>query len=106
MNNRSPFNLVFVLVLSALLIPAVSFAKNSLPEEGKTKASVHKTTSTAEDKKKLNLDFEDEIVKGSSDAPDVMFLNTRRAIKYKELFDMRTNFIQEVEQSRELFNDF
>ncbi len=56
-------------------------------------------------KKKIKINFEDETITGNYDVPDTLFLNSRRLIKYKELFNKRTNFIEEIESNKGLFNE-
>lgn len=56
-------------------------------------------------KKKIKINFEDENVTGNFDVPDTMFMSSRRLIKYKELFNKRTNFIDEIESNKGLFNE-
>lgn len=63
------------------------------------------TIKTPDNKKKLKLNFEDELVTGNYEAPDALFMNSRRLIKYKELFNKRTNFIEEIESNKGLFNE-
>ena len=57
-------------------------------------------------KKKINLDFENDTVMGTYDTPDASFINSRRMIKYKELFNKRTNFIEEIDSNKGLFNEY
>ena len=57
-------------------------------------------------KKTMKLDFENETVTGTYDTPDASFINSRRMIKYKELFNKRTNFIEEIESNKGLFNEY
>ena len=65
-----------------------------------------KTASKAPDnKKKIKLNFEDETVTGNYEAPDALLMSSRRLIKYKELFNRRTNFIEETESNKGLFNE-
>ncbi len=61
-------------------------------------------TDKSTSKKKVTIDFEDEIIKGNYDAPELIFLNSRKAVKYKDLFNTRTHFIDEIESNRGLFN--
>lgn len=56
-------------------------------------------------KKKIKINFEDENITGNYDVPDTLFLNSRRLVKYKELFNKRTNFIEEIESNKGLFNE-
>ena len=80
---------------STITPPAASSAPNIAPSAAaKNKA-----------KKKIKIDFENETVTGNYDVPDTMFLNSRRLIKYKELFNKRTNFIEEIESNKGLFNE-
>lgn len=57
-------------------------------------------------KKKVKLDYDDDTVMGSYDVPDAQFINSRRMIKYKELFNKRTNFIEEIDANKGLFNEY
>lgn len=56
--------------------------------------------------KKIKIDYENDTVLGSYDTPDAQFINSRRMIKFKELFNRRTNFIEEVEANKGLFNEY
>ena len=56
--------------------------------------------------KKVAIDFENDVITGSYDVPDAQFLNSRKLIKYKELFNKRTNFIEEIEANKGLFNEY
>lgn len=57
-------------------------------------------------KKKIKLDYENETVMGTYDVPDASFINSRKMIKYKELFNKRTNFIDEIDANKGLFNEY
>ena len=57
-------------------------------------------------KKKIKLDYENETVMGTYDVPDASFINSRKMIKYKELFNKRTNFIYEIDANKGLFNEY
>ena len=57
-------------------------------------------------KKKIKIDYEGETVTGGYDVPDASFINSRRMIKYKELFNKRTNFIEEIDANKGLFNEY
>lgn len=70
-----------------------------------TVAQPKKSVATNDAKKKIKLNFEDELVTGNYEAPDALFMSSRRLIKYKELFNRRTNFIDEIESNKGLFNE-
>ena len=57
-------------------------------------------------KKKIKLDYESDTVTGTYDVPDASFINSRKMIKYKELFNKRTNFIDEIDANKGLFNEY
>jgi hypothetical protein len=57
-------------------------------------------------KKNIKIDFESDTVTGTYDVPDASFINSRKMIKYKELFNKRTNFIDEIDANKGLFNEY
>lgn len=60
----------------------------------------------AQSKKTIKLDYENDVVMGVYETPDASFINSRRMIKYKELFNRRTNFIEEIDSNKGLFNEY
>ena len=56
-------------------------------------------------KKKVVLDFEEEVIKGDNNVPELLLLNSRKLIRYKDLFNKRTNFIDEIDANKGLFNE-
>ena len=83
---RTPAQAVPVAPQNAEAAPAVPVAKPTRP------------------KSKVTLNFEDEFIKGNYDAPDILLMNSRKHIKYKDLFNTRNHFIDEIESNRGLFN--
>lgn len=69
------------------------------------KSAPKAVSKSPDNKKKLTLNFEDETVTGNYEAPDALLMSSRRLIKYKELFNRRTNFIEETESNKGLFNE-
>ncbi len=47
------------------------------------------------------LDFEDEIVEGSSAKPDLFYLFQKKNFNYKRLIKMRENFLPEMTRTSE-----
>ena len=98
-----------------LLLLGVSFAglaraqtENStavVPGSPSSAPNVSNAAAKNKTKKKIKINFEDEAITGNYDVPDTLFLNSRRLIKYKELFNKRTNFIEEIESNKGLFNE-
>ena len=98
---------------SLLVVLAISLGVSSVVTAEETKkaktsssGSATATATATKNKKKVSIDFEDEVIKGNNDSPEVLFLNSRRLVKYKDLFNRRTNFIEEIESTRGLFNDY
>lgn len=57
-----------------------------------------------QNRKKVSINFEDELVEGQYDAPEILLMNSRKLIKYKDLFNTRNNFLDEIETNRGMFN--
>lgn len=96
----------FIRLLCALLIlTGVPFVSAQTPNAAGG-ANTGKAAANAANKKKIKIDYENELVMGNYDVPDAQFLNSRRMIKYKELFNKRTNFIDEIESNKGLFNEY
>ena len=93
-------SLIFVAPATAQTItPQTEVVTPGSPSAAPNAANKTKT------KKKIKINFEDETITGNYDVPDTLFLNSRRLIKYKELFNKRTNFIEEIESNKGLFNE-
>ncbi|MGZ3689928.1 MAG: hypothetical protein ACXVAX_00405 [Pseudobdellovibrio sp.] len=101
MNKNKLLSLVIAFVLSTAGL--VALAENTTPPATTPTAAAKKA---AAKKKTMKLDFESDTVTGTYDTPDASFINSRRMIKYKELFNKRTNFIEEIESNKGLFNEY
>lgn len=86
---------------------AVSFAgaQSATRKPAQAQTAAKKPAANAA-KKKIKLDYENETVMGTYDVPDASFINSRKMIKYKELFNKRTNFIEEIDANKGLFNEY
>lgn len=73
------------------------------PVEAET-APAAPTAKPTRPKSKVTINFEDEFIKGNYDAPEILLMNSRKHIKYKDLFNTRNHFIDEIESNRGLFN--
>lgn len=93
----------FILSIVVLLLGFTVSAQAPAPAPSSTAPNAAAATKT---KKKVKIDYENEVVTGSYDVPDAQFLNSRKLIKYKELFNKRTNFIEEIEANKGLFNEY
>lgn len=52
-------------------------------------------------KKKATLNFEDELVEGSSSKPELFYLFQKKNFNYKRLLKLRENFIPEMKRTSE-----
>ena len=53
--------------------------------------------------RRLKLQFEENLVKGSAESPETSFLNTKDEYNYKKMIKIRENFIPEVESDSTIF---
>ncbi|UOE99707.1 hypothetical protein [Bdellovibrio reynosensis] len=80
--------IIFVLVLSCVY--CTSFAQSTRP-------------SASGDKKerKATLNFEDELVEGSTQKPELFYLFQKKNFNYKRLIKLRENFLPEMRRTTE-----
>lgn len=94
--------LLFLLILIFINFSASAQSVSTIVKPGTAPKDSAKQSKS---KKKININFEDEVVTGNYDIPDSMFMSSRKLIKYKELFNKRTNFIEEIDSNKGLFNE-
>lgn len=51
--------------------------------------------------KKLNVSFENEMVKGAAEKPEMEYLFQRGDVNFKKLIRLRENFIPEVQKGKD-----
>lgn len=95
--NKNNFFKLFTSAALIVLLSAVDLAQAQTPA-----AAAKKTPG----KKTIKIDYENDVVMGVYETPDASFINSRRMIKYKELFNRRTNFIEEIDSNKGLFNEY
>lgn len=54
--------------------------------------------------KKIILKFDDELVRGQLDMPEVQFLDSKKQAQFKKFIKFRQNFVDEVEKTKGHFN--
>lgn len=64
-----------------------------------TSSSSTATTSTTQ--KKATLSFEDELVEGSTQKPELFYLFQKKNFNYKRLIKLRENFLPEMRRTTE-----
>ncbi len=83
------------LILSMLL-----FSNGSLGEETPGKTAVP----PADSKKKIFIQFENELVDGQRESPGVDYLFNRKEANYKKMMKLRENFLSEVKKGKRDFS--
>lgn len=108
--NKAIQALLFIgiICLSSSLVLAQKSSQNSNKNQNSTEKNSNKNSenTSANVKKKYKINFEEELITGEYEAPDMVVMNSRGLIKYKELFNKRSNFIAEVEASKGVFNEY
>jgi hypothetical protein len=59
------------------------------------------TSSAAKKERKQSLSFEDELVEGATQKPELFYLFQRKNFNYKRLIRLRENFLPEVRRTSE-----
>lgn len=81
------------LLLATLCVFEVSYAQSS--------SRSTTTTTTTTTKKKATLSFEDELVEGSTQKPELFYLFQKKNFNYKRLIKLRENFLPEMRRTTE-----
>lgn len=84
--------------LTTIIVLLFSFVTSSaFAQEGE--ASPRNPAQAPEKKKTLN--FEDELVEGATQKPELFFLFQKKNFNYKRLIKLRENFLPEMRQTSE-----
>lgn len=59
------------------------------------------TTTTTTTKRKATLNFEDELIEGSTQKPDLFYLFQKKNFNYSRLIKLRQNFLPEMRRTSE-----
>lgn len=98
------------IILVALLFVSAPFAAWSQDDPGSTQLStgatipVGPTTPTVirnKSEKKQTINFEDELVEGSAQKPELFYLFQKKNFNYKRLIKLRENFLPEMRRTSE-----
>lgn len=79
-----------------ILLAAVTAVEGAYAQ---TSSSSTATTSTTQ--KKATLSFEDELVEGSTQKPELFYLFQKKNFNYKRLIKLRENFLPEMRRTTE-----
>lgn len=80
------------ILLAALIAVEGAYAQSS---------SRTTTTTTTTTQKKATLSFEDELVEGSTQKPELFYLFQKKNFNYKRLIKLRENFLPEMRRTTE-----
>lgn len=101
-----------ILFLVAFVFACDSFAQNESKAEPMMTSTTTTTTTTTNSgdksstttvrkERKAELNFEDELVEGSTQKPELFYLFQKKNFNYKKLIKMRENFLPEMRRSTE-----
>ena len=83
------------ILLAALCVAEVSFAQSSRTQTTNT------TTTTTRTERKATLNFEDELVEGATQKPELFYLFQKKNFNYSRLIKLRENFLPEMRRTTE-----
>ena len=83
------------------LICAVEFASAQTATQSSTRTATTTTTTTTKKERKATLNFEDELIEGSTQKPDLFYLFQKKNFNYKRLIKLRENFLPEMRRTTE-----
>lgn len=89
----------FYFLLTGMVILSVTAAAQS----ANTTTSTSNDSANNKDKmRKQTLNFEDELVEGGTQKPELFYLLQKKNFNYKKLIRLRENFLPELKESAEL----
>lgn len=91
MKKRTP-KLEAIVFLILFSIHSIVFAQD---------ANTTSSATSAKKEKKKTLNFEDELVEGSTQKPELFYLFQKKNFNYKRLIKLRENFLPEMKQTSE-----
>lgn len=86
---------LFSVLLVAGLVSSSAFAQTDAAGGNKTPAG------TPKKERKTTINFEDELVQGTTSKPELFYLFQRKNFNYKRLIKLRENFIPEMRNNTE-----
>lgn len=87
------------MLVVALLLP-LSFA-NAQDEAQPASSNAGPNSAAANKERKQTLSFEDELVDGATQKPELFYLFQKKNFNYKRLIKLRENFIPEMKRTSE-----
>jgi hypothetical protein len=73
----------------------------ALAQESSSSSATSTTTTTTTKTRKAQLNFEDELVEGGTQKPELFYLFQKKNFNYKRLIKLRENFLPEMRKTTE-----
>lgn len=89
-----------LLRIITVLMMVMSVLSSAFAQEASTTTTTT-TTTTAKKERKATLNFEDELVEGGTQKPELFYLFQKKNFNYKRLIKLRENFLPEMRRSTE-----
>ena len=89
----------FVKLLTIVFVMICAF-EQSFAQTNRT-TTTSSTTTTTTTKKTAKLNFEDELVEGGTQKPELFYLFQKKNFNYKRLIKLRENFLPEMRRTTE-----
>ena len=86
---------VKLLILAVLATSLFNLGAPAFADEEKPPAKTEKSGKSG-DKKKTNIDFEDELVEGELKKPELFYLLQKKQFNFKRLIKLREDFLPEM----------
>jgi hypothetical protein len=90
--NTKMAKLLGLVMFMALAQSSITLAQ----DEKSSKPATEKSGKTGGDKKKTNIDFEDELVEGELKKPELFYLLQKKQFNFKRLIKLREDFLPEM----------
>lgn len=87
--------------LNSLLLALACVFGASFAMQWPTHAQAQSASKKPEKTRKAVLNFEDELVEGSTQKPELFYLFQKKNFNYKRLIKLRENFLPEMRQTAE-----
>ncbi len=87
---------VRLLLIALLSTGLLSVASGAYAEDAKPAAQAQAKSGKAGDKKRTNIDFEDELVEGELKKPELFYLLQKKQFNFKRLIKLREDFLPEM----------
>ena len=89
---------LLVIIIGMICAYQQGFAQSTQTNRTNTTSSTTTTTTT---KKTAKLNFEDELVEGGTQKPELFYLFQKKNFNYKRLIKLRENFLPEMRRTTE-----